>query len=406
MQPRGRIDFGWLDFLRASVACLFPGRPEKHESSIRSTCGEEARSHSTLRCAWDLLLQSLALPSGTEVVVSAVNIPDMFDILRHHDLVPVPVDLDPDTLAPKPDALKAAIGPRTGLVLIVHLLGSKVPMDPVFALTQERGIPVVEDCAHAFTGPEQRGDARSLASLFSFGPLKTHTSLGGCIAFIRDPELRIRMTDIQRAYPRQPKAEYAALIAKYLGLALLSRPLPYGVFVWLCKLLGSSHDTLINRTVMGLRGDDYWKTLRRRPSRPLLATLARRITTHSPQTIERRIARAEQLMKALPPEVQVFGAKAGDRCWWQFAINIQHPEEVISTLRSRGYDATQGSSRLRPADEASDCTISSALERIVYLPIHEGIDGKSIDAMAQLLTSSPPLIPTNGNKLRTSLGSQ
>ena len=54
----------------------------------------------SVRTALDLLLEAWALPRGSEVLMSAVTIPDMVAIVRHHGLVPVPVDLDMRRLAP------------------------------------------------------------------------------------------------------------------------------------------------------------------------------------------------------------------------------------------------------------------------------------------------------------------
>ena len=58
---------------------------------------------------FDLLLQTLRLPAGSEVLCSAITIPDMIHVLRHHNLVPVPVDVDFETLAVDGDALERAV---------------------------------------------------------------------------------------------------------------------------------------------------------------------------------------------------------------------------------------------------------------------------------------------------------
>src|SRR5690606_18932544 len=81
----------------------------------------------TVRTALDALLAELKLPRG-EALVSAINIPDMFELLEHHGLRPVPVDVDPATLSPVPGAIEAAVGERTRLVMVAHLLGSRVDM--------------------------------------------------------------------------------------------------------------------------------------------------------------------------------------------------------------------------------------------------------------------------------------
>ena len=55
---------------------------------------DEAIVFLSVRTGWDLLLTALALPAGSEVVTSAVTIPDMVRIIEHHGLTPVPVDVD------------------------------------------------------------------------------------------------------------------------------------------------------------------------------------------------------------------------------------------------------------------------------------------------------------------------
>ena len=52
------------------------------------------------------MLEALALPAGSEVLVSAVTHPDMIRILEAHELVAVPVDLDTATLAPRLEVAK------------------------------------------------------------------------------------------------------------------------------------------------------------------------------------------------------------------------------------------------------------------------------------------------------------
>jgi perosamine synthetase len=54
----------------------------------------------SVRTTFDLILQVLDLPIGSEIVMTCINIPDMVKIIRHHGLVPVPVEISDDTLGP------------------------------------------------------------------------------------------------------------------------------------------------------------------------------------------------------------------------------------------------------------------------------------------------------------------
>src|SRR5438876_3258754 len=83
---------------------------------------------------------SLALPAGSEVLVSAITIPDMVRIIEAHGLVPVPVDLDPDTLSVDQESLDRAVTPKTRAVLIAHLFGTRQPMEPILKVARQHGL--------------------------------------------------------------------------------------------------------------------------------------------------------------------------------------------------------------------------------------------------------------------------
>ena len=55
----------------------------------------------SVRSIWDNFLRNLRLPRGSEVLMTAINIPNMVQIVRFNNLVPVPVDIDFDELKPK-----------------------------------------------------------------------------------------------------------------------------------------------------------------------------------------------------------------------------------------------------------------------------------------------------------------
>ncbi|HIN80201.1 MAG TPA: DegT/DnrJ/EryC1/StrS aminotransferase family protein [Planctomycetes bacterium] len=100
----------------------------------------------SVRTALDMLLESLEHQSGDEILLSAMTLPTMATVIRSHDLVPVPVDVDPVTMAPSLEQLEERAGPRTRLFLFAHLFGGRSPLDGAMELCRKRGIPVVEDC--------------------------------------------------------------------------------------------------------------------------------------------------------------------------------------------------------------------------------------------------------------------
>ncbi|MFQ5567332.1 MAG: DegT/DnrJ/EryC1/StrS family aminotransferase, partial [Paracoccaceae bacterium] len=132
----------------------------------------------SVRSGFDLLLQAMELEPGDEVIFSALNVKGMVKIVRKLGLVPVPVDLDISHFAPSLERLRAAITPRSKVLVVAHLFGARLDLDPVFELAREHGMLIAEDCAQAFNGRDYPGHPKADVAMFSFGPLKTATALG------------------------------------------------------------------------------------------------------------------------------------------------------------------------------------------------------------------------------------
>src|SRR5258708_2127088 len=148
MIPRKQLDVRGRDLGYGLLACagLAPPAPVHDRAGRPVLCARpDSLTCLSVRSGFDLLLTELAWPAGDEVLVTAITIPDMSRILREHSLRPVPVDLDPATIAPDETALARAVTPRTRAVLVAHLFGSRLPLDRLAARAQDRGLLVLED---------------------------------------------------------------------------------------------------------------------------------------------------------------------------------------------------------------------------------------------------------------------
>jgi dTDP-4-amino-4,6-dideoxygalactose transaminase len=168
----------------------------------------EAIACLTVRSAFDLFLRSRRWDEGDEIIFSAVTVPDMPILARRHGLRTVPLDIDPITTAWDVAELETLIGPRTRAVVLTHLYGAQLDIGPAVEVAQRHGILVIEDCAEAYSGPEWTGHAGADLNLFSFGPLKTATAIGGGLVRVRDAKLRESMRSILESDPVQPTSEH------------------------------------------------------------------------------------------------------------------------------------------------------------------------------------------------------
>ena len=273
MKVRKRLDIGWRDlFWGASWTCL----PRRHVGVERHV--EESWSHGddalvclSVRSGFDLLWETLQLPPQSEVLISALTIPDMAKIVQSHGLLPVPVDLDVGTAAPDIASLRRAVTPASRAIVVAHLFGARVPMDPIVAVAREHGLLVIEDCAQAFDGGVYHGHPESDVVMFSFGPIKTATALGGAVFRVRDAGLLGRMKELQSHYPLQGRLTYLRRVLKYAMLKALSSQPFFTVLTGMWTMMGYDYDRFVNRQTRGFPGPEFcaaFASNRRRRSWP------------------------------------------------------------------------------------------------------------------------------------------
>lgn len=388
MIPRKQIDIGWGDLLAGIARSLLPADRQRWEDRVERLWDPSGSAVVTLsvRSGLDLLLRELRLPAGSEVLLSAITIRDMVRIVEAHGLVPVPVDLDMDTLSVRADRLEALVTPRTRLILVAHLFGSRMPLEAVAEVAERRGLLLVEDCAQAYVGPGWRGDPGADVSMFSFGPIKTNTALGGAVLRFRDPAWARRIREAQASLPLQSRGAFLARLLKYAVLRFLLLRLPFTLFVWGCRLAGRSHDEVIAGAVRGFAGAELLAAIRRRPSAPLLALLHRRIRGFRERSIAERIRAAEQGFGALgdPPRP---GRSAFEHSHWVVPLLTDDPDAVAERLWRAGIDATRGASSLHVAPappgrpEADPVEARTAMARVLYLPLNPGARPRDLRRM-------------------------
>lgn len=388
--PRKRIDIGWTDLAGGAGAVFSAGSRKSAQDELeRAWCaGRHNLACLSVRSGFDALLEALAFPAGSEVVVSAVNIRDMARIVEAHGLTAVPVDIDMRRLAVAASAVERALTPRTKAVLIAHLFGSRIPMDDIARLARERSLVLIEDCAQVFTGDAWRGHPDSDACLFSFGPIKNATALAGGIASFRDAGLRGRAGAVQERWPVYSRWRYLMRLVKYAFFVLLGRRTLYGAFAALCRACGTDVERVLASSVRGFAGGDFFSKIRHQPPYPLLALLRHRIGHYDAAGVAQRIAlatRARELMPRLP----VLGGDASNHSYWVFPIRHRDADRLMRHLGERGFDATRGASSLAvidaPPGREEPAQARQAMEEVLYLPVHEGMDAADVGRLAKAI---------------------
>lgn len=92
-----------------------------------------------------LALSALELPKGSEIIISAVTFPTIFNIILQCGLVPVVVDAKVGTYNFDLKDVAKAITPKTKAIIAIHAVGNPVDMPALMKLVKGKDIYVIED---------------------------------------------------------------------------------------------------------------------------------------------------------------------------------------------------------------------------------------------------------------------
>jgi dTDP-4-amino-4,6-dideoxygalactose transaminase len=126
-----------------------------------------------------LALRACGVQAGDEVLLPAFTFVATGSAISALGAKPVFADIRPETYNVDPAEFARRVTPRIRAIVVVHLYGLPVDMDPILAFAKARSLPVIEDNAQAL-GASYKGvrtGALGDAACFSFYPTK---NLGAC----------------------------------------------------------------------------------------------------------------------------------------------------------------------------------------------------------------------------------
>ncbi|CAM8647472.1 WecE Predicted pyridoxal phosphate-dependent enzyme apparently involved in regulation of cell wall biogenesis [Acidimicrobiia bacterium] len=137
-----------------------------------------------------LAIEALDLQPGDEVITGAVTFSTDISPMIRKGVVPVFVDVTPDTYQIDVDAIEAMITPKTKVILTPNLIGNAPDWDVIREIADRHGLKVVEDSCDAL-GLTLRGTptgSRADISLTSFAlsHIITAAGIGGMVCFDDD----------------------------------------------------------------------------------------------------------------------------------------------------------------------------------------------------------------------------
>ena len=139
--------------------------------------------------AAEVCLQAMGIKAGDEVIVPPYTFIATASSVMRVGATPVFADVD-ESWCMSPDAIDAAITPRTKAVVPVHFGGRVADMDRINAIAAKHGLAVLEDACHSW-GSKWKGKgtgALGKAGVFSFQYTKNITAGEGGAILTDDEE--------------------------------------------------------------------------------------------------------------------------------------------------------------------------------------------------------------------------
>jgi CDP-6-deoxy-D-xylo-4-hexulose-3-dehydrase len=135
-----------------------------------------------------------ALKPGDEVITVAAGFPTTVTPILQNGLVPVYVDVDPETYVAIDEQLEAAIGPKTKAIMMAHTLGNPFNLDFVQALSKRHNLWLIEDSCDALGGTYRDQNLGTFGDLSTFSFYPAHhitTGEGGAVLIKKVAHKRI-----------------------------------------------------------------------------------------------------------------------------------------------------------------------------------------------------------------------
>ena len=154
------IETGWISSEGAFV--------ERFEKNLaKASLRKHGIAVSSGTAALDVAIEALGISKGDEVILPSFTIISCINQIIRVGAIPVLVDSDPNTWNMNINQIEEKITLRTKAIMVVHIYGLPVDIDPVLSLAKKYNLKVIEDAA------EMHGQTYKGKPCGSFGDIST-----------------------------------------------------------------------------------------------------------------------------------------------------------------------------------------------------------------------------------------
>jgi CDP-6-deoxy-D-xylo-4-hexulose-3-dehydrase len=334
---------------------------------------------SALRLAIDLL----DLEPGDEIITSPLTFSTDIAPMVQSGIVPVFVDVEPDTYQIDPAGIAAMIGPRTRAILVPNLCGNVPDWDAIRTVADEHELRVVEDSCDVLDSwlRDERTGTRSDISVTSFARSHAMTAGGnGGMVGLDDEERLDRCLSLRRWGRRSESYLFGSRRGEQARFGELADGTPYDL-VFVFDSIGYNFEPSELGAAYGLvqlRKLDRFNTQRRANWQRLQDFFAGREgvtvgrTTEGARTTWMRFClTVDEDAPFTRTQVQEFLVERGVETRMVWTGNI---------LRQPGFAKI---AHRAPAAGLSNC--DRTMDRAMSLPIHHGLNSDHLGFICEQL---------------------
>ena len=377
------IDIKWIDFLYSLYYRYKLKQNEIITYSVRSSI--------------DLFFQMKKYPQNSNILVSSINIPNIPDICKYHNLNVIGVDLNLIDISINHDDLLYKINNNENIVCIIisHLWGIINNIDEVINLCKKHNINVIEDCAQVYT-TKYNGNLKADMTCISYGTIKNCTSFGGSITYIKNKLELIKMNTIMIQYKYQSNIKYIIKCIKYFYISQLFNNRIINVFIRYIMKMFKINENIIVSSLRSFQSDNLISSIRQNPCNLLRNMVLYRTNNYIDNARNNQLYFINKINNNYHKNIITYYYKIPSintyiRTWWLFPIIINKLNrlDIINQLHINNISAHTSTSNLVIIDDR--CKVSNnIMNNIIYLPIHHLTNKRNIDIIFDVLYNNIP----------------
>lgn len=359
------------------------------------------------RMAFYALLRAMKLAKGDEIILPGYTCVVIPNAVRFAGLTPIFVDIRSHDFNIDPSLTERAITPRTKGIVVQHTFGIPADMDALLDLSRRRGVPLIEDCAHALGatwGGRQAGTI-GYAGFYSTEASKMLSTEKGGILVTADAKLAARLQEDYEDMSWRARSYERLMILRFALRCLSGHPM-WNVPITLARLADAVFREGFLRRVFSYDEEDYKRELQGQRTEPYpcrLGNLTSFAGLRQLSRLDRDLAHRRRLVEDLEQIMANKGARIAqyDRrearpSWVRFPFVVDDREAWRARLLACGLRPgvwlddpihPAGSNFQFAGYRRGSCPIAERIAKtILNVPVHSRVGVMRVRRLSQLLT--------------------